>query len=265
MPAGYVPRSSACAMSPSERQTTDEGQPGPDEREPERRREPPPVGDHAAERLPDDEAEEQPDDVDAARPGPGTPCGTARWRTVCDTVPHTNAYAPNTTMITMATQPVVVSASARWVSTSSSRQTRMIVARGTCRSIVVVRARADAARRPRPRSSAGRSRPRPCPAGRASTGTSTDHAAPHVTLNARIDEGEGAHRRVADGSTAARRRCRGARGCPRGRATAPGGVAIRATSTRAEGDAQHLHDERPHGADGEQERARPAARRAGSS
>ena len=40
-------------------------------------------------------------------------------------------------MTTMATQPVVVSASARWVSTSSSRQTRMIVARGTCRSIVV--------------------------------------------------------------------------------------------------------------------------------
>ena len=49
---------------------------------------------------------------------PIRPCssvGTARIRTAVDSVPHTNTCAPKTTMIAIATQAVVVSASPRWV------------------------------------------------------------------------------------------------------------------------------------------------------
>ena len=60
---------------------------------------------------------------------PTRPCssvGTARCRTVGDVVPQTKACAPKTTMITIATQAVVVSASAEWVSVSMISPTRMM-------------------------------------------------------------------------------------------------------------------------------------------
>ena len=69
---------------------------------------------------------------------PTRPCsavGTARCRTVIDVVPQTNACAPKTKKIGSATTGLVVSASARWVSVSMIRPTRMMLPRLTRRVI----------------------------------------------------------------------------------------------------------------------------------
>ena len=65
MPCHELPRRLAGVrdrreLPPHERQRG----PGPDEREPERRGEPPPFGDDPTERLPDDQPEEQPANTD---------------------------------------------------------------------------------------------------------------------------------------------------------------------------------------------------------
>ena len=63
---------------------------------------------------------------------PWSSVGTARCRTVIDVVPHTNACAPKTKKIPIATQGVVVSARHRWVRVSMTRPMRMRFARVTC-------------------------------------------------------------------------------------------------------------------------------------
>ena len=69
---------------------------------------------------------------------PTRPCssgGTARCRTVTDVVPQTNACAPKTKKTGIATQGLVVSASARCVSVSMISPIRMMLPRLTRRVI----------------------------------------------------------------------------------------------------------------------------------
>ena len=60
--------------------------------------------------------------------------GTARCRTACESVPHTKAYAPKKNISGYAAHGDVVSAIARWNSTSHSSTARISVASGTRRS-----------------------------------------------------------------------------------------------------------------------------------
>ena len=63
---------------------------------------------------------------------PTRPCssvGTARMRTVREVVPQTNAWAPKTNVIAIATHAVVVRARPRWVKVSMTSPTRIMFAR----------------------------------------------------------------------------------------------------------------------------------------
>ena len=141
----------------------DEEQRGAGEREPERRGDAESLGEDAAERRSRRPGRRTCRRCSRCRPGPGARVGTARWRTVTEVVPHTNACSAEHEEDRHRDRREVVIASPRCVSVSMISPTRMMLPRLTRR---VIHPYDRVPRRPPAprRSRAGRSRsPQPEP------------------------------------------------------------------------------------------------------
>ena len=170
-------------------------------------------------------------------------------------MPQTNAWAPNTTIVASATAGDVVSASDRWVNVSISRPDAHDVGQREPALQPAVRGDPDDRRRS---AMAVVSRPNPTssmPSRSLAYSTSTDHAAPKVTLNAKIVSASVRIGGCADEPADALDHVRSQAATRSRRSVARGCVTTREIEERAEREAGGVRRERQRHADREQERA----------